>query len=81
MAPSDAGWAHEIKFDGYRLQARVEDGAVRLLTRSGLDWSERFGDGVLKALAALPVKTALIDGELVVEATPEPAHLLPATVE
>ena len=67
-APSGKEWLHEIKFDGYRLQARVEDGAVRLLTRSGLDWSERFGDGVLKALAALPVETALIDGELVVEA-------------
>ncbi len=60
-------WLHEIKFDGYRLQARVKDGRVTLRTRSGLDWTSKFGEGVVKALAGLPVKEALIDGELVVE--------------
>ena len=40
--PSGAGWAHEIKFDGYRLQLRVEDGEARLRTRKGLDWTDRF---------------------------------------
>ena len=40
--PSQAGWAHEIKFDGYRLQLRVEDGKARLRTRKGLDWTEKF---------------------------------------
>ncbi|MBB5754931.1 DNA ligase D [Prosthecomicrobium pneumaticum] len=66
-APKGKSWLHEIKFDGYRLQARIEKGAVRLLTRSGLDWTKRFGKAVPAALAALPVETALIDGELVVE--------------
>ncbi|TCP85171.1 ATP-dependent DNA ligase LigD phosphoesterase module /ATP-dependent DNA ligase LigD polymerase module [Rhizobium sp. PP-CC-2G-626] len=65
-APSGDRWVHEIKFDGYRLQARIEKGKVRLLTRSGLDWTERFGDQVAAAFAGLPVETALIDGEIVV---------------
>lgn len=71
-APGGKGWLHEIKFDGYRLQARIDLNAkpksqVRLFTRSGLDWTVRFGTAIRDALAALPVKTALIDGELVVE--------------
>jgi bifunctional non-homologous end joining protein LigD len=65
--PSGERWIHEIKFDGYRLQARVEDGKVTLLTRSGLDWTQRFGAPVKGALAALPLRSALLDGELVVE--------------
>jgi bifunctional non-homologous end joining protein LigD len=65
-APSGADWAHEIKYDGYRLQARIESGRAVLLTRQGLDWTERF-PAVAKALAALPVKTALIDCEVVVQ--------------
>ncbi|WP_187969429.1 DNA ligase D [Aquibium microcysteis] len=66
-APSGDRWIHEIKFDGYRLQAHVSDGHVRLLTRSGLDWSDRFGTAIARALAALPLTEAVIDGELVVE--------------
>jgi len=58
---------HEIKFDGYRLQARVEAGRVKLLTRSGLDWTQKFGKAVVAALQDLAVGTAIIDGELVVE--------------
>ncbi|GAB1584360.1 DNA ligase D [Phyllobacterium phragmitis] len=65
--PTGAQWLHEIKFDGYRLQARVEAGRVKLLTRSGLDWTKKFGKEVTEALRDLPVGTALIDGELVVE--------------
>jgi len=65
--PEGAAWLHEIKFDGYRLQARIEAGKVRLLTRTGLDWTGRFGLQVPVALAALPVTNALIDGELIVE--------------
>ena len=42
-APSGERWLHEIKFDGYRLQARIEAGRVKLLTRSGLDWTTKFG--------------------------------------
>ena len=63
--PAGERWLHEVKFDGYRLQARIEDGAVRLLTRSGLDWTDRFGATLSKALAELPCETALIDGEVV----------------
>ena len=59
--PGGAGWAHEIKFDGYRMQMRVEGGEVRLLTRKGLDWTERF-ERLAKAGAGLP--DALIDGEV-----------------
>ncbi|WP_044561148.1 DNA ligase D [Azospirillum sp. B4] len=65
--PTGGRWVHEIKFDGYRLQARIEAGRVKLLTRSGLDWTKKFGKAVPEALAALPVGRALIDGELVVE--------------
>lgn len=65
--PAGDRWIHEIKFDGYRLQARVEAGRVKLLTRSGLDWTKKFGKDVVAALQGLPVGTALIDGELVVE--------------
>ena len=53
--------------DGYRLQAHVEDGNVTLWTRGGLDWTHKFGEEVPKALRNLPVRTALIDGEMVVE--------------
>jgi bifunctional non-homologous end joining protein LigD len=67
QAPTGSGWIHEIKFDGYRLQAHLADGKVKLLTRSGLDWTHKFGTEVPKALAALPAKEAVIDGELVVE--------------
>jgi bifunctional non-homologous end joining protein LigD len=67
--PGGARWVHEIKFDGYRLQARIDAGKVRLITRGGLDWTDKFGKEIAAALAALPAKTALIDGELVVEAS------------
>src|SRR5436190_20944663 len=40
--PDSADWIHEIKFDGYRLQTRIDQGKVRLLTRKGLDWTEKF---------------------------------------
>ncbi|MBB2157656.1 DNA ligase D [Gluconacetobacter diazotrophicus] len=66
-APTGPQWLHEVKFDGYRLLARIEAGRVVLLTRTGLDWTARFGDQISAALASLPVRAALIDGELVVE--------------
>ena len=67
--PSSANYVHEIKFDGYRMQARIDHGRVALKTRTGLDWTAKFkGAGALDALSALPCVTALIDGELVVEA-------------
>lgn len=63
--PAGDAWLHEVKFDGYRLQARISAGKVKLLTRTGLDWTERFGERIANALAALPCKAALIDGEVV----------------
>ncbi|WP_431299107.1 DNA ligase D [Tabrizicola sp. BL-A-41-H6] len=65
--PTGERWLHEIKFDGYRLQARIKAGQVRLLTRSGLDWTAKFGPELVKALVGLPAQAALLDGELVVE--------------
>jgi len=65
-APTGPEWIHEIKFDGYRIQARLDHGEVRLLTRKGLDWTDKFPN-VAAAVAKLPAKTALIDGEVVVE--------------
>jgi len=65
-APSGEGWLHEIKYDGYRMEARLDHGEVRLLTRKQQDWTHRFKP-VAAAVAALPAKTALLDGEIVVE--------------
>ena len=56
------GWAHEIKFDGYRMQLRVQDGAPRSRRASGLDWTAKFG-AIAKAAANFP--DGIIDGELV----------------
>jgi bifunctional non-homologous end joining protein LigD len=60
--PGGEGWGHEIKFDGYRMQLRVEDSKVSLKTRKGLDWTEKFS-AIAKEAKALP--DALIDGEIV----------------
>jgi bifunctional non-homologous end joining protein LigD len=60
--PNSDGWCHEIKFDGYRVQLRVEGGDVALNTRKGLDWTEKF-PAIAKAAKSLP--DALIDGEIV----------------
>ena len=79
--PSDSGWVHEIKFDGYRMQLRVKDGAARLLTRAGLDWTERFGT-IAEVASALP--DCIVDGEVVAlneAGTPEFAALQAALSE
>jgi DNA ligase D-like protein (predicted ligase) len=54
---------HEIKYDGYRMRVRLADGKAALLTRTGLDWSQRYRF-TIEALRCLPVKTAYLDGEL-----------------
>jgi bifunctional non-homologous end joining protein LigD len=67
-APSGPGWVHEIKYDGYRIQARIDGDKVRLLTRKALDWTARFAP-IAAALKSLGLASALIDGEIVVEDT------------
>ena len=57
-------YLHEIKFDGYRTLAFLEDGNVRLITRAGLDWTHRYGL-LPQAFAQLPCKSAILDGEIV----------------
>ncbi|MBR1191988.1 DNA ligase D [Bradyrhizobium sp. AUGA SZCCT0160] len=59
--PNSDGWCHEIKFDGYRMQLRVEDGDAVLKTRKALDWTEKFG-AIAKEATSLP--DVLIDGEI-----------------
>ena len=62
-APEGDQWLHEIKFDGYRMHARLDRGGVRLLTRTGLDWTHKY-PAIAKAVAALPATQAYLDGEL-----------------
>jgi bifunctional non-homologous end joining protein LigD len=64
-APGGDGWLHEIKFDGYRLHARVAAGQARLLTRRGADWSKKFGT-LPSQIAQLSVAEAYLDGEVIV---------------
>ena len=62
-APEGQGWLHEIKYDGYRMHARLDHGAVRLLTRTGLDWIDKY-PAIARAVAALGARQAYLDGEL-----------------
>jgi bifunctional non-homologous end joining protein LigD len=64
--PSGPKWIHEIKHDGYRIQARINGRETRLLTRKALDWTARFRS-IADALPELGLASALIDGEVVVE--------------
>src|SRR5262245_10527474 len=66
LPPSGPKWVHEIKYDGYRIQARIDGSNVKLLTRKALDWSDRF-PRLVTALRALRLASAWIDGEIVVE--------------
>ena len=61
--PSGPQWMHEIKLDGYRIAARIDNGRAQLLTRAGLDWTSKY-PSIIEALAKLNVKTAYFDGEL-----------------
>src|SRR3984957_196363 len=61
--PSGPQWLHEIKLDGYRMAARIDHGRVQLLTRTGLDWTDKYPSAVA-ALANLNIKAAYFDGEL-----------------
>ncbi|MBB3777485.1 bifunctional non-homologous end joining protein LigD [Xanthomonas campestris] len=65
QAPDGERWLHEIKWDGYRLLADLVDGDVQLRSRNDQAWTQRFPE-VVRAVQALPVSDARLDGELVV---------------
>ncbi|MEG3177320.1 DNA ligase D [Sphingomonas sp. RB3P16] len=62
--PTGNQWLHEVKYDGYRALIAVAKGKATVFTRSGLDWTDKFQD-IADAVAKLPAKTALLDGEIV----------------
>jgi ATP-dependent DNA ligase len=62
-APEGDQWLHEIKFDGYRMHARLDRGAVKLLTRTGRDWTHKY-PAIAVAVSSLAARQAYLDGEL-----------------
>ena len=62
-APTGNGWVHEIKYDGYRMHARIDGRDIKLLTRTGLDWSHRYRR-TIEAFGSRKVKSAYLDGEV-----------------
>jgi bifunctional non-homologous end joining protein LigD len=65
QAPAGEAWLHEMKYDGYRILARLHHGRVRLLSRNGRDWTNNFPT-VAEAAKHLPAKQAMLDGEVAV---------------
>ena len=63
--PEGDEWIHEVKFDSYRTQLVIEPRQIRAYSRRGLDWTDRY-PGVIRAAAAMPVRSAVLDGETVV---------------
>ena len=63
--PAGPPWIYEIKFDGYRMVCRIENGGARLFSRNGKDWTEQFAY-IATAATKLPVDNAWLDGEVVV---------------
>jgi bifunctional non-homologous end joining protein LigD len=64
MVPDEPRWLHEMKFDGYRIQAHLKNSLAQLFTRSGLDWSNAFPH-ILEGVGKLPATDAIFDGEIV----------------
>lgn len=62
--PVGNGWIHEIKYDGYRAEIAAAGSEVRVYTRSGLDWSDKFAP-LVRHIAALDLPACLIDGEII----------------
>jgi bifunctional non-homologous end joining protein LigD len=62
-APTGKDWLHEVKYDGYRMHARIDGGKIQLLTRTGLDWSHRY-KRTIEVLRSMKAKSAYLDGEL-----------------
>src|SRR5690348_7336621 len=67
-APAGDAWLHEVKLDGYRMLARIDGKRIRLLTRRGNDWTEKF-EPLVRGIVALNLGSAMLDGEVV--------HLMP----
>ena len=63
--PGGSGWIHEIKHDGFRIMARKDGDRVRLITRNGYDFADRY-PLIVDGIASLPVETCIIDGEAIV---------------
>src|SRR6188768_3868534 len=64
--PPRAGWIHEVKHDGYRTLLIAERRKARAFTRHGFDWTEQYS-GITKAAAKLDCRSAIIDGEVIVQ--------------
>src|SRR5262245_21124087 len=64
--PEGKHWIHEIKHDGYRSQLVIERCKARVFSRNGYDWSDRY-PGIVRAAAKLQCKSAIIDGEAIVQ--------------
>jgi hypothetical protein len=62
--PTGRGLIHELKLDGYRVQAHIQDGRVRLYTRGGFDWTSRFAT-IVASLTRLPAAKLVLDGEII----------------
>ena len=65
QVPSGERWLHEIKFDGYRVQVQLRDAAVKVFTRRGNDWTNRFRKIAADA-CHMNAGSAIIDGEVIV---------------
>jgi bifunctional non-homologous end joining protein LigD len=63
-APAGDAWVHEVKLDGYRLLARIDGARVKLVTRRGNDWTDKF-EPLVGALTKLKLRSAMLDGEIV----------------
>ncbi|MEN5392424.1 MULTISPECIES: DNA ligase D [unclassified Stenotrophomonas] len=78
--PKGDQWVHEIKWDGYRILATVAQGEVRLWSRNALEWTNKIPE-IRDAVAALGLKSAALDGELIAgRGTKEDFNLLQATL-
>ena len=64
-APAGEDWLHEVKYDGYRIGCFIDDGHVKLLSRNGNDWTDKFAE-IVEAAKSLGLRRALLDGEAVV---------------
>ncbi|MDQ2994073.1 MAG: DNA ligase D [Pseudomonadota bacterium] len=64
VAPKDEEWLHEVKFDGYRIMAYFQNKTVKLITRNGLDWTEKYPK-IRDSLNKLQLDNTIFDGEIV----------------